>query len=78
MKNKTLRAIKVVILTLPVMTLAMNVTTMAVVWFGGKQIIVGDMMIGDLTAFTTYVVQILVSLMMLSFVMIQNLILSKV
>lgn len=72
LRNKTLRAIKVVIFTLPVMTLAMNVTTMAVVWFGGKQIIMGDMMIGDLTAFTTYVVQILVSLMMLSFVMIQG------
>ncbi len=72
LKNKTLKAIGVVIFTLPLMTLAMNVTTLGVVWFGGKQIITGDMPIGDLTAFTTYVVQILMSLMMLSFVIIQG------
>ncbi len=72
LKNKTLKAIGVVIFTLPIMTLAMNVTTLGVVWFGGKQIITGDMPIGDLTAFTTYVVQILMSLMMLSFVIIQG------
>ena len=70
LKNKSLRAFKVVITTIPIMTLAMNITTLGVVWFGGRQIIVGDMMIGDLTAFTTYVIQILMSLMMLSFVMI--------
>ena len=72
LKDKTLKAIRVVIFTLPLMTLAMNITTLGVVWFGGKQIIAGDMPIGDLTAFTTYVVQILMSLMMLSFVIIQG------
>lgn len=72
LRQKTLKAIKIVIVTLPLMTLAMNVTTLGVVWVGGKQIIVGDMPIGDLTAFTTYVVQILMSLMMLSFVIIQG------
>ena len=54
------------------MTLAMNITTMAVVWFGGRQIIVGDMPVGDLTAFTTYIVQILMSLMMVGMIMIQG------
>lgn len=72
LKDKTLRAIKVVILTMPIMIFTMNITTMAVVWFGGKQIIIGEMPIGDLTAFTTYVIQILMSLMMLSFIMIQG------
>ncbi len=72
LKEKTLRAMKVVIATIPVMTLAMNVTTIAVVWFGGKQILVGDMPVGDLTAFTTYVVQILMSLMMVSMIFIQG------
>lgn len=72
LKENTLRAIKVVILTMPIMTLAMNITVMAVVWFGGQQILVGDMPIGDLTAFTTYVTQILMSLMMMSMVMIQG------
>ncbi len=70
--EKSLSAIKIVIFTMPIMTLAMNITTMAVVWFGGKQIIVGDMPVGDLTAFTTYIIQILMSLMMVAMIMIQG------
>lgn len=72
LREKTLSAMKVVILTMPIMTLAMNITVMAVVWFGGQQILVGDMPVGDLTAFTTYVTQILMSLMMVSMIMIQG------
>ena len=72
LKDKTLRAMKVVILTMPIMTLAMNLTVMAVVWFGGQQILIGDMPAGNLTAFTTYVTQILMSLMMVSMIMIQG------
>jgi ATP-binding cassette subfamily B protein len=72
LKNRTLSAMKVVIMTMPIMTLAMNITVMAVVWLGGKQILVGDMPVGDLTAFTTYVTQILMSLMMVSMIMIQG------
>lgn len=72
LKENTLRAVKVVILTMPIMTLAMNITVIAVVWFGGQQILIGDMPIGDLTAFTTYVAQILMSLMMMSMIMIQG------
>lgn len=69
LKNSTLRAMNVVIFTMPVMTLAMNVTTLLIVWFGGKQILIGDMPIGKLTLFTTYTVQILMSLMFISFIM---------
>lgn len=72
LQEKSLNALRIVILTMPIMTLAMNITTMAVVWFGGKQIIVGDMPVGDLTAFTTYIVQILMSLMMVGMIMIQG------
>ena len=72
LKDKTLRAMKVVILTMPIMTLAINLTVMAVVWFGGQQILIGDMPVGNLTAFTTYVTQILMSLMMVSMIMIQG------
>ena len=72
LKDKTLRAMKVVILTMPIMTLAMNLTVMAVVWFGGQQILIGDMPVGNLTAYTTYVTQILMSLMMVSMIMIQG------
>ncbi len=72
LKNNTLNAIKLVILTQPVMTIAMNITTIAVVWLGGNQILAGDMTIGELTTFTTYVVQILMSLMIVSFMMIMG------
>lgn len=72
LKDNTLRALKIVIFTMPVMTLAMNITTIAIVWFGGNQILVGDMPIGKLTLFTTYTVQILMSLMFVSFIMIMG------
>lgn len=72
LKDSSLSAMKVVITTMPVMTLAMNITTLAVVWYGGNIIIEGNMQVGDLTAFTTYIVQILMSLMMLSMVLLQS------
>lgn len=72
LKDSSLHAFKVVVFTMPVMMLAMNITTLAVVWFGGNKVIAGNMAIGDLTAFTTYIVQILMSLMMLSMVLLQS------
>ena len=72
LKEKTLNAMNVVIVTLPVMSLFMNITSCAVVWFGGNQIIAGDMQVGDLTAFITYVTQILMSLMMLAMIILQS------
>ena len=39
---------------------------------GGKQVLVGDMPVGNLTAFTTYIVQVLMSLMMLAMVLLQS------
>ena len=72
LKDNSMSAFKIVILTQPVMTLAMNITTILVVWLGGKQILGGSMPIGELTAFTTYVVQILMSLMFVSMIMIMG------
>ena len=72
LKEAGLRALKIVIATMPVMMFAMNVTTLAIVWFGGNLIIGGRVAVGDLTAFTTYIVQILMSLMMLSMVFLQS------
>lgn len=72
LKESSLNAFKVVILNMPVMMLLMNVTTLGIVWFGGRQILAGTMPVGDLTAFTTYIVQILMSLMMLAMVLLQS------
>lgn len=72
LKESTIKAMKVVIFTMPVMTLAMNITTLAVVWFGGNQVITGSMPPGVLTAFVNYVVQILISLMMVSMIILNS------
>ncbi len=69
LKESSLNAFKVVILNGPIMMCLMNVTTLGIVWFGGKQILAGDMPVGDLTAFTSYIVQILMSLMMLAMIL---------
>lgn len=70
--DSTLRAMNIVIMTMPLMTFVMNATTLAVVWLGGHFVIGGSMMVGDLSAFSTYIVQILSSLMMVSMVILQS------
>lgn len=72
LKDSTINAMKVVIFAMPVMMFAMNVTTLAVVWFGGKQVIGGSMTTGVLTAFVNYVGQILMSLMMVSMIILNS------
>ena len=68
LKSTTLKALRVVIFMMPLMMLLMNLTALAVVWFGGKMVIGGRMQVGDLTAFITYITQILMSLMMLTMI----------
>jgi len=72
LKESTMKAMKIVIFTIPAMSLAMNITILAVVWFGGKQIIAGSMTSGVLTAFVNYVIQILISLVMVSFIILNS------
>ena len=72
LKDSSLRAFKVVIFQMPLMAFFMTATTLLVVWMGGKQVLVGDMPVGNLTAFTTYIVQVLMSLMMLAMVLLQS------
>ena len=64
-------AVKIMITLSPVMTLFMNVTIIAVLWFGGHMVVDG-MPIGDLSAFITYVNQILNSLMMVTFLLMMS------
>ena len=48
----------------PIILLVLNASSVAVLWFGGLRIEAGVMQIGSLTAFLTYLVQILMSVMM--------------
>lgn len=72
LKETSLRAFRVMITTGPIIGIAMNATTLAVVWFGGNQILNGEMEVGELSAFITYVTQILMSLVMSSFIVLQS------
>ncbi|MBR1560550.1 MAG: ABC transporter ATP-binding protein [Clostridia bacterium] len=66
LKDAAMRALGVVIFMMPMMMLLMNLTSVAVIWFGGNHVIAGDMPIGDFNAFLTYITQILMSLMIMS------------
>lgn len=70
--QKSTSALKVMLLMQPVSALAVNITTLAVVWFAGRPIMVGDMLIGDLTAFITFLQQILMALNFLANIILQG------
>ncbi len=66
LKNAGLDAMGIMIFMMPVMMLFMNLTTLAVMWFGGNQVIVGTMEVADFSAFVTYITQVLMALSMLT------------
>ena len=51
-------------LMMPSLMLIMNLSGVAVIWFGGQRVDAGEMPIGNLTAFLAYIIQILMSVMM--------------
>ena len=53
----------------PIVMFILNVSSVAVLWFGARRIDAGDMQIGALTAFLTYLIQILMSVMMGTFLL---------
>ena len=53
---------------MPFMTLIMNGTSLLIVWFGGKAMDLGNMQVGEMIAFITYTMQIVMSFLMLSLV----------
>lgn len=60
-----------IIAILPIMMLAMNGATVAVLYLGGKMVMGGTFMVGDLQAFINYIVQILMSVMMVAMSLLQ-------
>ncbi|WP_342572029.1 ABC transporter ATP-binding protein [Paenibacillus sp. FSL R5-0749] len=70
--STALKAWRIVTLNAPVLSLMLNATIVAVLWFGGFQVVGGDIAAGDLIAFINYVTVVLSSLtsigmMMMSF-----------
>jgi ATP-binding cassette subfamily B protein len=68
--NNAVKVNKIMAFLMPVMMLIMNVTTLAIIWFGGKRIDDNSLQIGSLIAFIQYGMQILFGFLMLSMVFI--------
>lgn len=66
LKQAGLNALRNMVTMMPLMMLIMNLTSVIIVWKGGNEVIFGNMLVGDLSAFITYLNQILMSLMMVS------------
>ena len=66
-----LRATTRIILMQPIMTISLYAAIVTVLWLGGNQVIVGDMDVGDLSSFITYISQILMSVLMLAMSLLQ-------
>jgi ATP-binding cassette subfamily B protein len=59
-----LRVTRLFALMMPGLMLIMNLSSVAILWFGGQRVGAGEMPIGNLTAFLTYLMQILMAVMM--------------
>ncbi len=65
-----LKATRLVGLTTPVMMITMNISLVAVLWFGGAKVNIGTMTVGEVMAFINYITQILIALQMVAFLMV--------
>lgn len=64
--DTAIRVNRIMATLMPVMMLLMNLSTVAIVWYGSHLIGAGDMQVGDLMAFIQYAMQIMFSLLMVS------------
>lgn len=62
--DTTLRVTRLFALMLPMIMFIVNVSSVSIIWFGGRLVDSGEMPIGNLTAFLSYIMQILFSVMM--------------
>lgn len=66
LRDTSVKAFKIIVLQMPVMMLLMNISTIAVLWYGAKMNAAGNILVGDIMAFIQYLMQILFSLMMVA------------
>src|SRR6478736_4271291 len=57
-------------LMLPITTLVINISSVALIWFGGKRIDSGHMQVGSLIAFLSYFMQILMAVLLATFILV--------
>ncbi|NLX61936.1 MAG: ABC transporter ATP-binding protein, partial [Tissierellia bacterium] len=66
LRDTALEAISTVIILMPILTLVIYGTIIAVLWFGGQQVRIGSMGEGELISFITYITQIMMALILMS------------
>ncbi|WP_017473832.1 ABC transporter ATP-binding protein [Amphibacillus jilinensis] len=69
-RDAQLSAEKLVVLNMPIMQLTIYSSIVAIIWFGGNMVIQGTFNIGELSSFIMYIMQVLISLMMISMIFI--------
>lgn len=72
LRDATYNALKVIVCTMPIMTLAMNIATIVTLINGGQIVISGAIQVGSLNSIVQYITQILSSLMMVSMMIINS------
>jgi ATP-binding cassette subfamily B protein len=70
LSDTALRTGRLLAFMFPSVMLVLNVSSVAVLWFGGHRISAGEMQVGALTAFLSYLMQILMSIMMATFMLV--------
>ena len=68
LRDIVIRASNIIISIFPIMQLVLNLSILAILWFGGAKVSGGELQVGQLISFVNYLVQVLMSLMMLSMV----------
>lgn len=68
LRDMVIRASNIIIAIFPLMQLVLNLSILAILWFGGEKVISGNLQVGQLISFVNYIMQVLMSLMMLSMV----------
>lgn len=66
LRDIALKAVSIIIFIMPLLNLIIYSTIIAVLWFGGQQVLAGTMGRGELISFITYITQVMISLMMIS------------
>lgn len=68
LQDISIRAGNIMVTVFPVMQFVMNISVALILWFGGQDVIVGTLSVGSLISMVNYLMQILMSLMMLSLI----------
>ncbi len=70
--NAGIRALSIAVLGMPLMMLVMNGASLVIIWLGGNMVAAGGLGVGELISFLSYIMQILMSVMMLSMVVLMS------